>query len=535
MKVEPRKYRFRILDGGPSRFYELTLHTTTPPSDNGKSDCDLRGEIPMIVIAGDGNFQPNPLLVRSLFFGVAQRCDIIIDFSEFADQDLYLVNVLDQTIGTGPSGREHDRETYHVDRYNSAKNSDGLEWFFHDLGIVKFEVCKKTADDHSTFPVAFREFPPVDLTEVRRERLWEFDFDGGLWTINGLTYDPNRIDAGIEQDTAEIWTLRNVGNSWSHPIHSHFTEFIILEINGVPQYQYTVQESKVKGQLPFFNRTRDFLPLHGKEGQKLREDFYKAFQGKETPQQRIQMQYNKLPQEAKDKVGDVKLQSLTSEDMTAKLLLVSNICHWEELVTAELEGLEELQAHENNGPGKELSMFLDEKRKEKRFYFAREALERYGSDDLKTDIQAFLAAPEISIEDLRLHSAADFRVLVVILRIMNIASLDLRNNNDSVKGNGRFMGGPRRDVALLLPDWEVTVFMRWKDFLGKHVMHCHNVVHEDHAMMIRWDIVPPGHGFDTPKQADRFYSTQLPHIKHVQPAPEHSTNHENDSDGPLKR
>jgi FtsP/CotA-like multicopper oxidase with cupredoxin domain len=24
---------------------------------------------------------------------------------------------------------------------------------------------------------------------------------------------------------------------------------------------------------------------------------------------------------------------------------------------------------------------------------------------------------------------------------------------------------------------------------NRYVMHCHNVVHEDHAMMIRWDIV----------------------------------------------
>ena len=45
------------------------------------------------------------------------------------------------------------------------------------------------------------------------------------------------------------------------------------------------------------------------------------------------------------------------------------------------------------------------------------------------------------------------------------------------------MGGPRRDVATLLPGDEVKVFMRWKDFLGKHGMHCHNVIHEDHAMM----------------------------------------------------
>ena len=40
----------------------------------------------------------------------------------------------------------------------------------------------------------------------------QFDYDGGLWTINGMTYDPNRVDAGIEQDSAEIWTFRNVGN-----------------------------------------------------------------------------------------------------------------------------------------------------------------------------------------------------------------------------------------------------------------------------------------------------------------------------------
>jgi hypothetical protein len=42
----------------------------------------------------------------------------------------------------------------------------------------------------------------------------------------------------------------------------------------------------------------------------------------------------------------------------------------------------------------------------------------------------------------------------------------------------------------LLPNDEIEIFMRWKDFHGRYVMHCHNVVHEDHAMMIRWDIVP---------------------------------------------
>jgi len=48
----------------------------------------------------------------------------------------------------------------------------------------------------------------------------------------------------------------------------------------------------------------------------------------------------------------------------------------------------------------------------------------------------------------------------------------------------------RKDVVELGPGDEVEVFMRFRDFLGKYPAHCHNTVHEDHAMMFRWDVVP---------------------------------------------
>jgi len=32
------------------------------------------------------------------------------------------------------------------------------------------------------------------------------------------------------------------------------------------------------------------------------------------------------------------------------------------------------------------------------------------------------------------------------------------------------------------------MFIRFQDMSGRYVMHCHNVVHEDHAMMVRFDI-----------------------------------------------
>ena len=35
-------------------------------------------------------------------------------------------------------------------------------------------------------------------------------------------------------------------------------------------------------------------------------------------------------------------------------------------------------------------------------------------------------------------------------------------------------------------------------FLGRYPLHCHNVLHEDHAMMLRFDIEPVGDTNPTP-------------------------------------
>jgi FtsP/CotA-like multicopper oxidase with cupredoxin domain len=48
----------------------------------------------------------------------------------------------------------------------------------------------------------------------------------------------------------------------------------------------------------------------------------------------------------------------------------------------------------------------------------------------------------------------------------------------------------RKDVYVLKPGEVVRVLMRFSDFTGKYMMHCHNLTHEDHAMMVRWDVVP---------------------------------------------
>jgi len=37
---------------------------------------------------------------------------------------------------------------------------------------------------------------------------------------------------------------------------------------------------------------------------------------------------------------------------------------------------------------------------------------------------------------------------------------------------------------------ELQLFMQFRDFVGDYPIHCHNTVHEDHAMLARFEIVP---------------------------------------------
>src|SRR5262244_2046431 len=91
-EVLPRKYRFRILAGGMSRFWQLAV-----AGPNGKA-------VPFQFIANDGNLVVNPITLTTLDQqGTAERYDIVVDFSQFKVGDrLTLVNTLQQTDGRKP-------------------------------------------------------------------------------------------------------------------------------------------------------------------------------------------------------------------------------------------------------------------------------------------------------------------------------------------------------------------------------------------------------------------------------------------------
>ncbi len=48
----------------------------------------------------------------------------------------------------------------------------------------------------------------------------------------------------------------------------------------------------------------------------------------------------------------------------------------------------------------------------------------------------------------------------------------------------------REDLVALDPSESVIIYRGFRDFVGPYVSHCHNLAHEDHAMMFGWEITP---------------------------------------------
>ena len=46
----------------------------------------------------------------------------------------------------------------------------------------------------------------------------------------------------------------------------------------------------------------------------------------------------------------------------------------------------------------------------------------------------------------------------------------------------------RNDTVELQPGELTITYRRFRDWTGRYVIHCHNTAHEDHAMMMRWDV-----------------------------------------------
>ena len=203
LHVSPRRYRFRWLNTGPSRFYQFFLTDLT----------NLGATNSFWQISTDGNLLDKPYLVSSARVSVSERVDVIVDFTGKAGKTFYIENRLQQNDGQGPSGNLF-----------AAGQGDRL---------LKIVVDGPQVADNSANPAnitAFYGFPSTTATP-RAQRTFVFQ-NRGNWTINDKIFACDDIRFRVLKNSVEKWTIQNEGRSWHHPAHIHFEEFQTLSING---------------------------------------------------------------------------------------------------------------------------------------------------------------------------------------------------------------------------------------------------------------------------------------------------------------
>jgi len=226
-QVQPRRYRFRLLDTGPSRFYEFFLTDLN----------NLSATNPYWLIGTDGNLLPSPIQIQSVRVGPAERVDVIIDFSKFAGKTIYLENRLNQINGQGPVAVDSQvaAQNSSSTECSSVLNSNQPAILPAGTGnrLLQFQVSSGRVSDGSVDPATNPTFYQLPNTkaEPRIVRTFKFDRLNGQWSINGQFMDCNQFRFAVQQNSVEQWLLTNLTGDWTHPVHIHLEEHQILSRN----------------------------------------------------------------------------------------------------------------------------------------------------------------------------------------------------------------------------------------------------------------------------------------------------------------
>ena len=179
LEVEPRKYRFRLLNASNSRFYHLSL-------SNGDR---------FHVIGTDQGLLPAPVALDNFVISPGERLDVVIDFKEHAGSQIVL-------------------------------NNDAFQ-------MMQFRVGRGQVSDESALPATLRPVPKIaeaDAVTTRTMRIVEHTTKGGetmMMLLNGAHWDMPVTEIA-KLNSVEIWSIINPTDD-SHPIHLHMVRMQILD------------------------------------------------------------------------------------------------------------------------------------------------------------------------------------------------------------------------------------------------------------------------------------------------------------------
>lgn len=207
--------RLRILNASNARTYRLGF------SDNR----------PFSVIGSDGGILDTVSIVTRLDISPAERYEIVVDFSDANGSVIDLMSFNSEiefhSYGNGLTGN-----IYWVSPIQDAYDVT-------DFLVMTFDIGSPTAGAVTSFSQGLTNIVRIDpttadnFTSPRTFVLAAPAGDGNGFTINGLMFDPLRIDDTIALGALEVWDVLNISNM-AHPFHVHGNSFqVVSRTNGV--------------------------------------------------------------------------------------------------------------------------------------------------------------------------------------------------------------------------------------------------------------------------------------------------------------
>jgi spore coat protein A, manganese oxidase len=188
LDVEPRKYRFRILNGANGRFYRLSLSPA----------------VEVHQIGTDQGLLSAPIAVSSVQLAPGERADVVIDFAGHRGENLLLV-------------------------------SDAFT-------LMQFRVGGTAVSDFAVLPATLRAVPRIaESAAILTRRLTLDETTNMVAESQGMLLNKTPWHMPITEKpvlgTTEIWELVNLTDD-VHPIHLHMVKFQILDRRRFDGFQY---------------------------------------------------------------------------------------------------------------------------------------------------------------------------------------------------------------------------------------------------------------------------------------------------------
>ncbi len=223
LNVEPRQYRFRILNGSSTRFYNLMFSN----------------QMPFIQIGTDGGYLPRPVQLASLLISPGERADILVDFSNVVPGTQIILS--NNANAPYPNGAPPDPKTTGQ--------------------IMQFTVLNKPAVTPPSLPGTLNCLPPLTCYDKKRTLILSIVGDAKSpveLLLNGQVWDAPVSELPLTGST-EVWQFVNLTGG-THPIHLHLIQFRLVSRQDFLVTQYTSDWLAINGQPPLDHPTKT-LPV----------------------------------------------------------------------------------------------------------------------------------------------------------------------------------------------------------------------------------------------------------------------------------